>query len=110
MSSAKGLDQGGAHVRLHARERMRKIQKQVQEVPVVFAYIEGKEMARAIMPWPTSSENGELLGAILLGEVPCAYPPRGASPRTRNWATSIGWIKEMGGFKRRSFKMPSRHS
>ncbi len=35
---------------LHARGRMRKIPERVQEEPLIVAYIEGKEVPRAIVP------------------------------------------------------------
>ena len=49
---------------------MRKIPKRVHEGLAVFTYVKGKEMPHFIVPWPTSSKDGELVGTIPLGEVP----------------------------------------
>ncbi len=56
---------------------MHKIPERVHEGPVFDADVEGKEVPRAIVPWPTSSGHGGLPGIISPKEVPRAYLPRG---------------------------------
>ncbi len=71
------LDQGRVKFRLYARRRMREILERVQEGPIIVADVEGEELPRAVVPWPTGSGDGRCLGTLRVGEVPHTSPCRG---------------------------------
>ncbi len=77
-------------VRLHAKGSFRKIPKGVQERPIIIANIEGEEVSHAIVPRPISIGDGELLGAIRVGEMSHACPLRGGFTQYQELALSSG--------------------